>query len=54
MKEETLNFDLLEYLLGSENNKEYLYIYKNKKLIHKRKLNQSYFNVDLEGVFYNE
>ncbi len=24
LQEETLNFDLLEYLLGSENNKEYL------------------------------
>lgn len=44
----------IEAVIERENNKEYLYIYKNKKLIHKRKLNQSYFNVDLEGVFYNE
>ena len=44
----------IEVVIERENNKEYLYIYKNKKLVHKRKLNQSYSNVDLEGVFYNE
>lgn len=44
----------IEVVIERENDKRYLYIYKNKKLINKKKLNQSYFNVDLEGVFYNE
>lgn len=44
----------IEAVIEKENDKVYLYIYKNKNLIHKKKLNQSYFNIDLEHVFYNE
>ena len=32
----------------------YIIVYKNQKLIHKKKLNDSYFNIELESMYYNE
>ena len=32
----------------------YIIVYKNQKLIHKKKLNDSYFNIELESIYYNE
>lgn len=32
----------------------YIIVYKDQKLIHKKKLNDSYFNIELESIYYNE
>jgi len=33
---------------------QYIIVYKNQKLIHKKKLNDSYFNIELDSIYYNE
>lgn len=33
---------------------EYIKVYKNKELIHKKKLNDRYFNTELSSILYNE
>ena len=33
---------------------KYINVYKNQKLIHKKKLNERYFNTKLDNIFYNE
>lgn len=29
-------------------------VYKNQKLIHKKKLNYKYYNIELDSIYYNE
>lgn len=33
---------------------QYIIVYKNQKLIHKKKLNYRYFNIKLDSIYYNE
>ena len=33
---------------------DYIKVYKNKQLVHKKKLNEKYFNIDLKKVYCNE
>ena len=44
----------IEVIIEDENINKYISIYKNKKLIHKKKLNEKYFNIELDSVFYND
>lgn len=32
----------------------YIIVYKNQKLIHKKKLNYKYYNIELDSIYYNE
>lgn len=35
-------------------NDNYILIYKNNELIHKERINESYFNINLKKIYYNE
>lgn len=34
--------------------KQYIIVYKNQKLIHKKKMNDIYFDIELDSIYYNE
>ena len=40
------------YNVFLDNNEKYITIYKNNKLIHRKQINQNYYNIDFDGGFY--
>ena len=42
------------YNVSLDNNEKYISIYKNNKLIHKKQINPSYFNISFDGGFYKK
>ena len=44
--------NLGNYNIPFNSNDKYISVYKNGKLIHKKQLNSSYFNIGFDGGFY--
>ena len=52
--EDELHNKGFEIVIENKDTNEYINVYKNQKLIHKKKLNERYYNINLDRIFYNE